>query len=125
MHVRERRLPAVRQHVVQRAVGEELEGLQPQACAQLREYLHQLLERRQRQQHHLRWRRRVGEFQRGPDDDTQRALRTDRQVAQVVAAGVLDQATRSEEHTSELQSLMRISYAVLCLKKNKNKNKTT
>src|SRR3546814_6322535 len=29
---------------------------------------------------------------------------------------------RSEEHTSELQSLMRISYAVLCLKK-KNKNK--
>src|SRR3546814_8026937 len=27
---------------------------------------------------------------------------------------------RSEEHTSELQSLMRISYAVLCLKKNNN-----
>src|SRR3546814_1886373 len=31
-------------------------------------------------------------------------------------------ATRSEEHTSELQSLMRISYAVFCLKK-KNNNK--
>src|SRR3546814_2362614 len=31
---------------------------------------------------------------------------------------------RSEEHTSELQSLMRISYAVFCLKK-KNKQKTT
>src|SRR3546814_5807699 len=29
---------------------------------------------------------------------------------------------RSEEHTSELQSLMRISYAVLCLKKNKQHN---
>src|SRR3546814_3804332 len=28
---------------------------------------------------------------------------------------------RSEEHTSELQSLMRISYAVFCLKKKKNK----
>src|SRR3546814_10262726 len=28
-----------------------------------------------------------------------------------------DQQTRSEEHTSELQSLMRISYAVFCLKK--------
>src|SRR3546814_7716896 len=28
---------------------------------------------------------------------------------------------RSEEHTSELQSLMRISYAVYCLKKKKNK----
>src|SRR3546814_4188898 len=30
-----------------------------------------------------------------------------------------DGATRSEEHTSELQSLMRISYAVFCLKKKK------
>src|SRR3546814_8134262 len=29
--------------------------------------------------------------------------------------------TRSEEHTSELQSLMRISYAVFCLKKKKKK----
>src|SRR3546814_6707573 len=31
--------------------------------------------------------------------------------------------TRSEEHTSELQSLMRISYAVFCLKKKKNNKK--
>src|SRR3546814_9913577 len=30
------------------------------------------------------------------------------------------QSGRSEEHTSELQSLMRISYAVFCLKKKKN-----
>src|SRR3546814_5778911 len=30
-----------------------------------------------------------------------------------------DHTTRSEEHTSELQSLMRISYAVFCLKKKK------
>src|SRR3546814_10219620 len=30
---------------------------------------------------------------------------------------------RSEEHTSELQSLMRISYAVFCLKKKKTPNK--
>src|SRR3546814_2789897 len=30
---------------------------------------------------------------------------------------------RSEEHTSELQSLMRISYAVFCLKKKKEKQK--
>src|SRR3546814_6747377 len=34
-----------------------------------------------------------------------------------------DRADRSEEHTSELQSLMRISYAVFCLKK-KNKERT-
>src|SRR3546814_7113219 len=33
--------------------------------------------------------------------------------------------TRSEEHTSELQSLMRISYAVFCLKKKKHKDKKT
>src|SRR3546814_8634995 len=35
-----------------------------------------------------------------------------------------DDQRRSEEHTSELQSLMRISYAVFCLKK-KNKHRTT
>src|SRR3546814_6216786 len=37
----------------------------------------------------------------------------------LVLDGALDEAdqVRSEEHTSELQSLMRISYAVFCLKK--------
>src|SRR3546814_5686308 len=34
-------------------------------------------------------------------------------------------ALRSEEHTSELQSLMRISYAVFCLKKKNTINQTT
>src|SRR3546814_7867418 len=34
------------------------------------------------------------------------------------------QSSRSEEHTSELQSLMRISYAVFCLKKKKKSKKT-
>src|SRR3546814_7384212 len=34
-------------------------------------------------------------------------------------------ADRSEEHTSELQSLMRISYAVFCLKKKKKNNNTS
>src|SRR3546814_6930254 len=37
--------------------------------------------------------------------------------------GLLHLIGRSEEHTSELQSLMRISYAVFCLKKKKNINK--
>src|SRR3546814_4467511 len=46
------------------------------------------------------------------------------QVVRVVVAmtehvGADHDATRSEEHTSELQSLMRISYAVFCLKKKK------
>src|SRR3546814_2874357 len=36
------------------------------------------------------------------------------------ARQVLGVGGRSEEHTSELQSLMRISYAVFCLKKKKN-----
>src|SRR3546814_5405951 len=35
-----------------------------------------------------------------------------------------EQVRRSEEHTSELQSLMRISYAVFCLKKKKKRDKS-
>src|SRR3546814_1290533 len=41
-------------------------------------------------------------------------------IAAVAAANEtveIDRCARSEEHTSELQSLMRISYAVFCLKK--------
>src|SRR3546814_4521975 len=37
-------------------------------------------------------------------------------------AWMLAKAARSEEHTSELQSLMRTSYAVFCLKKKNNTN---
>src|SRR3546814_1543033 len=52
-------------------------------------------------------------------------------VAQPIAAAVVPRDAglvhprpgRSEEHTSELQSLMRISYAVFCLTKKKNKTK--
>src|SRR3546814_10859362 len=36
--------------------------------------------------------------------------------------GMVEVTDRSEEHTSELQSLMRISYAVFCLKNKKKKN---
>src|SRR3546814_2318766 len=39
------------------------------------------------------------------------------------AGGRASRTVRSEEHTSELQSLMRISYAVFCLKKKKQNNK--
>src|SRR3546814_3586083 len=38
------------------------------------------------------------------------------------AMGLIAPMVKSEEHTSELQSLMRISYAVFCLKKTKNNN---
>src|SRR3546814_3713099 len=42
-------------------------------------------------------------------------------IAHGVEAFALAAEGRSEEHTSELQSLMRISYAVFCLKKKKKK----
>src|SRR3546814_4619604 len=41
----------------------------------------------------------------------------------VRASHILISAARSEEHTSELQSLMRISYAVFCLKKKTKQHK--
>src|SRR3546814_2589113 len=44
-----------------------------------------------------------------------------REVAVAMAEGAIER--RSEEHTSELQSLMRISYAVFCLKKKKKTKK--
>src|SRR3546814_2278623 len=49
------------------------------------------------------------------------ARRIDREQVEplLVAVQPLDIEGRSEEHTSELQSLMRISYAVFCLKKKK------
>src|SRR3546814_9583114 len=46
------------------------------------------------------------------------------QLVQILGEPITVNFRRSEEHTSELQSLMRISYAVFCLKK-KNHMKTT
>src|SRR3546814_3397244 len=46
----------------------------------------------------------------------------DPEVDVVITTGGTGLTGRSEEHTSELQSLMRISYAVFCLKKKKNEN---
>src|SRR3546814_4514762 len=44
-------------------------------------------------------------------------------VAKLLAILLGSDQPRSEEHTSELQSLMRISYAVFCLKKNTHSRK--
>src|SRR3546814_1645507 len=44
-----------------------------------------------------------------------------RTLQELPARKGMPDAQRSEEHTSELQSLMRISYAVFCLKKKNNK----
>src|SRR3546814_1705986 len=43
----------------------------------------------------------------------------DELARRLFAAGGVERVHRSEEHTSELQSLMRISYSVFCLKKKK------
>src|SRR3546814_1738605 len=57
----------------------------------------------------------------GNQTDHSNGVNTGMQLFLVVREGaVLD--ARSEEHTSELQSLMRISYAVFCLKKKKDHN---
>src|SRR3546814_9721032 len=53
---------------------------------------------------------------------TQRNI-MERYLARMRIAKVDLQPRRSEEHTSELQSLMRISYAVFCLKKKNKKHK--
>src|SRR3546814_4211103 len=50
-----------------------------------------------------------------------RAARSSRRMRHRAAGQIRE---RSEEHTSELQSLMRISYAVFCLKKKKKKTQT-
>src|SRR3546814_8042535 len=64
-------------------------------------------------------------------DALARCFRADDAHARIVEEGVENAdrvaaaAHRSEEHTSELQSLMRISYAVFCLKKKKKPHKNT
>src|SRR3546814_9454643 len=58
-----------------------------------------------------------------PDDDDVGDVE-DRPVEAGEHDGPGQRENRSEEHTSELQSLMRISYAVFCLKKKKKNNHT-
>src|SRR3546814_1117985 len=65
-------------------------------------------------------RRRHSGNERGPDQGRQALCRA---ATPAEFRGDAERLHRSEEHTSELQSLMRISYAVFCLKKKKKKNK--
>src|SRR3546814_1974567 len=53
-----------------------------------------------------------------------KALKPGRDIARLAVGHRHRRHSRSEEHTSELQSLMRISYAVFCLKKKKKQIET-
>src|SRR3546814_6583266 len=84
-----------------------------QAVGVLAQFLRIGPQRRHRRRHRQRLAVAVGDHA---------ARSGDRDLAQDPRIGLL--LVRSEEHTSELQSLMRISYAVLCLKKKTKKQRT-
>src|SRR3546814_10024476 len=69
------------------------------------------------------WTLRYGDELRDPDEvfGKLKEKKAESQLVTLVQKLIED---RSEEHTSELQSLMRISYAVFCLKKKNKKNIT-
>src|SRR3546814_9183251 len=77
-----------------------------------------------RRQSRRRLSRAPGKPARWPVADVKRRAGDDRKAG-CEAAGADRHLGRSEEHTSELQSLMRISYAVFCLKKKKEIKETT
>src|SRR3546814_5710691 len=56
-----------------------------------------------------------------PEPRAERSAERSADLARMVSLNPCIDAIRSEEHTSELQSLMRISYAVFCLKKKKKR----
>src|SRR3546814_3098117 len=61
-----------------------------------------------------------GQWTVGRRLNLERALKVGDELGGHIVTGHVDGVGRSEEHTSELQSLMRISYAVFCLKKKKH-----
>src|SRR3546814_3379603 len=63
-------------------------------------------------------------MERGQRRKPAAAGEADRPVAEPIGRRDMDKIGRSEEHTSELQSLMRNSYAVFCLKKKKKTQRT-
>src|SRR3546814_7181819 len=69
--------------------------------------------------------RRVGAASPVPDGVETYAIVRTQASKRFRGAGLGHLVARSEEHTSELQSLMRISYAVFCLQKNNNHKRHT
>src|SRR3546814_8297888 len=100
-------------------VGGDIIGLQPQRAA---EAWHRILDVAGRLQGDPEVVVDVGQPRPAPDHVAVDRRRVQKVAAAEQRAGVLKRVERSEEHTSELQSLMRISYAVFCLKKKKTNN---
>src|SRR3546814_5526514 len=65
----------------------------------------------------------IGPFPFEGDEDADLINAGKQTISELPNSAYFSSADRSEEHTSELQSLMRISYAVFCLKKKKQHNK--
>src|SRR3546814_2855854 len=65
------------------------------------------------------------EYSHAPPSDGWRILPSTLSGVMVFDGCASGESKRSEEHTSELQSLMRISYAVFCLKKKKKRQTST
>ncbi|MNT18903.1 hypothetical protein D3C72_1541310 [compost metagenome] len=84
--------------MAQRLLGEELERGQVQLVAVDVENIHDVGELRHRQHHHRQLRRRPRQPQRGLDDEAERTLRADEQVAEVIAGIVLGQTVVQFQH---------------------------
>src|SRR3546814_6986227 len=67
--------------------------------------------------------RRVSESEQGQLQGANNSVASIAGVASPLFFGAVYSMSRSEEHTSELQSLMRISYAVFCLNKKKTQDR--
>ena len=99
-------------HVMKRFVGKEFKSGQFQRLTKGSEYLHQRIHAFNAQQHHLAWRRRVNQFQGRFYDQAQGAFAGDKQMPQIVATGVLDQAAIEFQHFAPTCNDLEAHYAV-------------
>src|SRR3546814_4210389 len=102
-------------------------GLRPVAEIQFADYIYPAIDQIVSEAARIRYRT-AGEWQvpltvRSPYGGGIFGGQTHSQSPESIFAHVAGLTTRSEEHTSELQSLMRLSYAVFCLKKKKKRKK--
>ena len=100
MHLPEGIARTVAYHMFAGTIGKELECADTQAVAAGRVHLHQVFHGRQGQQHDVGFHGRIRQSDFGFHHQTERAFRTNHQMTQVIAAGVLHQATIEIEQFS-------------------------